>query len=56
MNRRIVLVDCNETPTYIAYYGCGLGDEVYTLQEIEGWSEEQVNSILGTLGPGDGCS
>lgn len=54
MNRRIVLVDCNETPTYIAYYGCGLGDEVYTLQEIEGWSEEQVNSILGTLGPSDG--
>ena len=50
MNRRIVLIDRNETPNYLAYYGCGLGNEIYTLQEIEGWTEEQITSVLGMLG------
>ena len=54
MNRRIVLIDRNETPNYLTYYGCGLGNEVYSLQEIEGWTEEQVASAFGMLGPGDG--
>ena len=53
MNRRIVLIDRNETPNYLAYYGCGLGEEIYTLQEIEGWAEQQVTAAFGSLGSSD---
>lgn len=52
MNRRIVLIDQQEVPDYAKFYGCGLGDEVYTIQYLESLSEDEKNSILN-LGHGD---
>ena len=46
MNRRIVLVDQNEFPEYTKLYGCGLGNEIYTLQFLETLSEEDKENIL----------
>ena len=46
MNRRIVLIDKDETPSYLIYYGSGLGQEIYTLQDIAGWTEEQIKSVF----------
>lgn len=51
-NRRIVLVDPNETSNYMAYFGCGLGNEIYTLQHLESLPENEKMRIL-SLGPGD---
>lgn len=52
MNRRIVLIDQVEFPDYTKFYGCGLGNEIYTLQYLESISEEDRETLL-TLGPGD---
>ena len=52
MNRRIVLVDQIETPDYMSYYGCGLGNEVYTLQSLMGLEEDKLKQLL-TIGPTD---
>lgn len=50
--RRIVLVDQEETPSYLRYYGCGLGSEIYTLQSLNVMPEEQLKKVL-TIGEGD---
>lgn len=52
MNRRIVLVDQVETPGYMVYFGAGLGDEIYTIQQLDSLSEQDRKTIL-TLGPSD---
>lgn len=52
MNRRIVLVDQLETPDYMSYYGAGLGQEIYTLQSLEGLDEQNLKQVL-TLGDSD---
>ena len=52
MNRRIVLVDQEETPTYARYYGSGFS-EVYTLQSLYGMSEAERLTKL-SLGESDG--
>lgn len=52
MNRRIVLVDQEETPTYARYYGSGFS-EVYTLQSLYGMSEAERLAKL-SLGESDG--
>lgn len=48
MNRRIVLVDQVETPDFAKFYGCGLGSEIYTVQNL------QSSGTSLDLGPGDG--
>lgn len=48
MNRRIVLVDQVETPDFAKFYGCGLGNEIYTVQQLS-----STNSSL-VLEEGDG--
>ena len=52
MNRRIVLVDQIETPNYMAYFGCGLGNEIYTLQSLQNMEEEKLKKVIG-VGEGD---
>lgn len=49
MNRRIVLLDVEETPSYAQFFGIGLGEHIWTLQ---GLTEEQ-KQILISLGEGD---
>jgi hypothetical protein len=51
-NRRIVLVDQNETPDYIRYFSCCTNKEIYTLQLLERIDPEKKKLIL-TLGEGD---
>ena len=46
MNRRVVLIDQLEVPDYIKFYGCGLGNEVYTLQYLNGLDEDVKNKLL----------
>lgn len=53
MNRRIVLIDKTETPDFARYYGCGLGDEIYDLQELQSRPDSEMRQIL-TVGRGDG--
>jgi len=36
MNRRVVLIDQNETKNSLSYFAAGLGNEIYTLQYLEG--------------------
>jgi len=45
MNRRVVLVDQEETPDYARYYGAGLGD-VITLQSLFGCSDYDLRKLL----------
>ena len=52
MNRRCVLIDQEETPTYMGYFGCGLGNDIHTIQELEGLPEQDKRKIL-KFGPGD---
>ena len=52
MNRRIVLIDQEETPGYMSYYGSGLGNEIYTLQFLWSLDDERLKKIL-TIGEGD---
>lgn len=51
MNRRIVLIDENETPNYMSYFGIGLGNEIYTIQKLK---EEDELVRLGILNISDG--
>lgn len=46
MNRRVVLIDQNEVTDYAKYYGCGLGQEIYTLQYLNSLSEGEVDKLL----------
>ena len=48
MNKRIVLIDQNETPDYIRYYGWeGLSNEnIYTLQNLQSMSQSERDGIL----------
>lgn len=50
--RRIVLVSEEETPDFFKYYGVGLGNEIYTLENLAAMEEAERNNIL-TLGVGD---
>ena len=52
MNRRVVLLDQEETPKCAAYYGSGLGDEIYTVQALEAMEPEDRDRIM-SLGEGD---
>lgn len=53
MNRRIVLVDQNETPDFTKFYGCGLGNEIYTLQALQNCPDSEMREIMH-LGESDG--
>lgn len=52
MNKRIVLVDQNEQPNYLSLFGRGLGNDIYTIQQLEGMDEGDRNNIL-SLGNSD---
>ena len=52
MNRRIVLIDQNEVQNVMSFYGCGLGNEIYTIQSLQSLNEEDLKASL-TLGPTD---
>lgn len=52
MNKRIVLIDKSETPDYVKYYGCGLGDDIYDLSELQAMPDPDMRRIL-SLGKGD---
>lgn len=53
MNRRLVLIDSVETPNYVAYYGLGLGKEIYILQSLNSMPQTEREKILD-IGEGDG--
>ena len=46
MNRRVILVDSQETPGYISYFGCGLGNDIHTIQEIKALDESDRKQFL----------
>ena len=46
MNRRIVLIDQDETPDYLNYFGCGLGNEIYAVGSLNSLSESERSKIL----------
>ena len=46
MERRIVLVDQKETPDFTKFFGCGLGNEIYTIQSLCNASQEDRSKIL----------
>lgn len=50
--RRIVLIDSEETSNYVQYFGCGLGDEIYSLQYLSTIDDESRRQVL-SVGPGD---
>ena len=52
MNRRIVIIDPNETPDYVKYWACGLGQEIYTTDSLESMSAVDLRTAL-SLGNGD---
>lgn len=52
MNRRIVIVDSQETPDYMSYFGIGLGNEIYTTQYLDSMDEGPRMQLL-TLEPTD---
>ena len=52
MNRRIVLIDQNEIQNVLSFYGCGLGNEIYTVQSLQSLDENELRVSL-TLGPSD---
>lgn len=49
MNRRIILVDKEKTPDYAKFFGCGLGSDIYTVQQLQAIDGDSLK-----LGPGDG--
>lgn len=53
MNRRVVLLDQEETTDALRYVGAGLGNEIYTLQELSVKDEITLKNLLN-FGPGDG--
>ena len=52
MNRRLVIIDPNETPIHAGYWGVGLGNEIYLTTDLEKLKPDQLKQAL-TLGPGD---
>ena len=53
MNRRIVLIDQNETPNVASFYGIGLGNEIYTLQALTQMNPDDLRNFMMSLGKGD---
>lgn len=55
MNKRIVLIDQNETPDYIKYYGWGglSNENIYTLQNLQEMSQLDRDNIFD-VSEGDG--
>ena len=53
MNRRIVLVDHIETPDFTKFFGCGLGNEIYTLENLRALPPDEFKKILN-IGESDG--
>jgi hypothetical protein len=53
MNKRIVLIDREETPNFCVYFSYGLGDKIYITQDLENMDESSRRQILD-VGPGDG--
>ena len=49
MNRRIILVDKEKTPDYTKFFGCGLGNDIYTVQQLQAFNGDSLK-----LGKGDG--
>lgn len=54
MNRRIVIIDPNETPNYVKYWGLGLGTEIYTTDDLSSLPQDQLFQCLN-LSDGDGA-
>ena len=54
MNRRIVIIDETETPNNAAYWGVGLGNEIYTTADLNALPENDRRNLL-TIGEGDGA-
>lgn len=53
MNKRIVLIDANETPNYLSWVGVSeFKNQVYTLQILDGMPEDKRKEVLA-LGEGD---
>ena len=52
MNKRIVLIDREETKDYARYYGSGLGNDIYVLDVLDAIDPQKKMEIL-TLGEGD---
>ena len=46
MNRRIILIDSEETSDFTKFYGCGLGSEIYTIQKLQSLPNSEMRSIL----------
>ena len=53
MNRRIVLIDQNETPNIASFYGIGLSEEIYTLQALNSMNPDDLRNYMMSLGKGD---
>lgn len=53
MNKRIVLIDREETPNFCVYFSYGLGDKICIIQDLENMDESSRRQILD-VGPGDG--
>lgn len=53
MNRRVTLIDAIETPDFQAYFGIGLGEEIYTIQQLMSLNDYEREEIL-RFGEGDG--
>ncbi len=52
MNRRIVIIDPNETPDSTKYWGLGLGTEIYLTDSLSKLSDQELKDGL-SLGPTD---
>ena len=52
MNRRIVIIDPNETPDCAKYWGVGLGQEIYMTTSLESMEPDDLRTAL-SLGDGD---
>ena len=46
MNRRVTLIDQEETTNWMSYFTLGLGDEVYTIQYLNNLNYEDMKNIL----------
>ena len=49
MSRRIILVDKEKTPDYAKFFGCGLGSDIYTVQQLQAFNGDSLG-----LSKGDG--
>lgn len=50
--RRVILIDLEETPNFVSLYSYGGSFEVYSIQQLEGSTQEEKLAAL-TLGNGD---